>query len=136
MKLKAVVISIVLSVLYLKCTSQIVINEVMFMPGSNFSTSGGDNTTSTIQSMYNTTSSGAEWIELYNSSPCQSIDLSCYIIGGKTTSTNYAAFAFPNGTIIPPLGFLVIGGANAPNVDINLNTYIGNPRLIGGVVGI
>lgn len=132
MKLKTIVVSIILSVLYIKCTSQVVINEVMFMPGSNFSTSGGDNTTSTLQSMYNTTSSGAEWIELYNSSSCQSIDLSCYIIGGKTSPTNYAAFAFPNGTIIPPLGFLIIGGANAPNVDINLNTYIGNPRLIGG----
>jgi gliding motility-associated-like protein len=132
MKLKAVVISIVLSVFYLKSNSQVIINEVMFLPGSNFSTSGGDNTSSILQSMYNTTSSGAEWIELYNSSPCQSIDLSCYIIGGKTTSTNYAAFAFPNGTVLPPLGFLVIGGVNAPNVDINLNAYIGNPRLIGG----
>lgn len=133
MKLKTVVISIILSVFYFKCTSQIVINEVMFMPGAVFSpTTAADNTNSTLQSMYNSSGTGSEWIELYNSSPCQSIDLSCYIIGAKTGPTNYAAFAFPNGTIIPPLGFLVIGGANAPNVDINLNTYIGNPRLIGG----
>ncbi|MQP25894.1 T9SS type B sorting domain-containing protein [Flavobacterium sp. LMO8] len=112
--------------------SQVLINEIMFMPGANYSTSlGGDNTNSSLQSMYNTASSGSEWIELYNPDPCNAVDLSCYILGSNTSASNQTAFALPAGTVIPPLGFLVIGGANAPNVDINLSTLVGTSRHIG-----
>jgi gliding motility-associated-like protein len=109
----------------------VVINEIMFMPGSNYSISGGDNTNASLQSMYNTTNSGEEWIELYNPNPCQALDLSCYIIGSSTGGSNFGAFSFPTGTSIPPLGFLVIGGTNASNVDINLNNFVGTSNLAG-----
>ena len=122
-----------LIIVFSSCSSfsQVLINEIMFMPGSNYSTLGGDNTNSTLQSMYNTVATGHEWIELYNSDPCNAVDLSCYILGSNTTASNQAAFALPTGTVIPPLGFLVIGGANAPNVDINLSTLVGTSRHIG-----
>ena len=90
--------------------SQVVINEVMPRP------SGGDSD-GCIQSMVNTTdlSCGAEWIELYNPDPCQAADVSCYFIGSRTWSgnTNTGVFSIPNGTTIPPLGFLTIGGAQS-----------------------
>ncbi len=111
--------------------SQVVINEVMFMPGTNYSSLGADNTNQALQSLYNSSGTGSEWIELYNSNSCQPVDLSCYILGSITTSTNNATFQFPSGTIIPPLGFIIIGGANAPNVDFNLNNYINTPNLSG-----
>jgi len=114
----------------------VLINEVMFMPGQNYSTSvtpSSDNLLRELQSMYdNTTKKGREWIELYNPSPCDAVDVSCYILGSQTTSTNGAAFSIPQGTVIPPLGFLVIGGGDVTGVDINLNNYIGTPNLTGG----
>ena len=47
--------------------SQVVINEVMFMPGTNYSTLGADNTNQALQSLYNSNGTGSEWIEIYNS---------------------------------------------------------------------
>ncbi len=113
--------------------SQVVINEVMFMPGTNYnSTPGSDNTSQTLQSLYNNSNTGAEWVEIYNSSSCESVDISCYILASATApGSNEGAFRFPQGTIIPPLGFLVIGGKNAPNVDFDLNSYKGTQNLSG-----
>jgi gliding motility-associated-like protein len=74
-----------------------------------------------------------EWIELYNPSPCHSIDISCYTIGGNmleidaggNNSPNWGAFTFPSGTIIPPLGFITIGGnhSQVPILDFNITNY-------------
>jgi gliding motility-associated-like protein len=102
---------------------KVVINEIMVMPGSNYNTSGGgDNSSPNINSMlYKLNDTGQEWVELYNPSPCDPIDLSCYILGAKTSSSNWGSVSFPPNTIIPPLGFLVVGGG-LPFVNINLNT--------------
>jgi gliding motility-associated-like protein len=106
--------------------AQVVINEVMPVPS-------GGNTDGCIQSMFNTTNlnCGKEWIELFNTSTCDTIDLSCYMIGAKTSGTNYGVFVIPNGIKIPPLGFLSIGGA-ASGATISLPSYQGQGYLCAG----
>jgi gliding motility-associated-like protein len=107
------------------------INEILYMPGSTFALppTPGDNTNAAVQSMYNASGTGQEWIEIYNPSPCDPLDLSCYVVGSHTGATNTGAFAFPAGTIIPPLGFLTVGAGSS--VDINLATFLGTPNLVG-----
>jgi gliding motility-associated-like protein len=107
-----------------------IINEIMMMPGTTYSTLGGDNTSAALQSMYNTANTGEEWVEIYNPNPCEPLDLECFVLGAHTTGSNFAAFSFPPGTVIPPLGFIVVGGGNGP-VDINLFDYVGTPYLTG-----
>jgi hypothetical protein len=61
--------------------SQVIINEVHVRP------SGGD-TDQAFQSMYNSTPNfGSEFIELYNTSPCDPVDISCWSIGGMDGGT-------------------------------------------------
>lgn len=74
--------------------------------------------------------SSAEWVELYNPSSCESVDISCWILGSDEGSDplgnrNYGAFVFPQGTSIPPHGFVVVGGTSAPtkNFDSNKSQY-------------
>jgi gliding motility-associated-like protein len=108
--------------------SQVVINEVMVNPA-------GGNTDGCIQSLANTNSScGSEYVELYNTDPCNSFDLSCYVLGSTGfTAPNIGAVSLPSGTIIPPLGHLVIGGpnasSNAASVDIVVNNFAGTDNL-------
>jgi gliding motility-associated-like protein len=111
----------------LSCTilnAQVVINEVMVMPGTNYSaTGGGDNTNAAIQGMYyysNSVYGGSEWVELYNTDPCAPVDIGCWMLGANCGpgATGEGAFIFPQGTIIPPGGFIVVGGANASGVTI------------------
>ncbi len=94
---------------------KILINEVMLTPPN------GDG--SIIGQGGNTTGHG-EWIELYNPDICQSIDVSCFFLGNNAPNdaTNPAAggFVIPNGTIVPPRGFVVIRGMYAPAVASNL----------------
>jgi len=92
----------------------ILINEVMLMPdiydGCIFGTfSGGD--------------CEGEWIELYNPNACNSVDISCYFLGNCAKdgfSKHGAGFALPVGTIVPPLGFCIVRGVNAPSVPLGL----------------
>lgn len=108
--------------------AQIVINEVMPKPGPNLN--GPDD-----QSMAHCASGGPygrEWVELYNTDPCSSIDISGYILASNTGAViveNNGAFAIPDGTVIPPLGFIVIGGALSVNLDINIAQWCGTNRL-------
>jgi gliding motility-associated-like protein len=103
--------------------SQVVINEVHPRP------SGGD-TDAQFQSMYNSTSTfGHEYVELYNTNPCNPVDISCWSIGGMDGATNGGAFSFPAGTTIPPLGFITIGGPNVAGVTFNLNLAANSGRL-------
>jgi gliding motility-associated-like protein len=107
---------------------QVVINEIMINPA-------GGNTDACIQSMATTTSGcGSEYIELYNNDACDPIDISCYFIGSSGFgAANTGAFCFPQGTVIPPLGHLVVGGPNSSldpgSVDILLNDFIAQPNL-------
>ena len=93
----------------------ILINEVMLMPdnydGCMFGTFGGGDCE-------------GEWIELYNPNACNSVDISCYFLGNCAKdgwSSKYGAgFALPVGTIVPPLGFCIVRGVNAPAVPPSL----------------
>lgn len=90
-----------------------------------------------------------EWIELFNPDICNPIDISCYYLGNSAsdvmTPNAGAGFQIPNGTVIPPAGFCIIRGVNAPAVPANnlvqnggntveiipnaSNTCIGDTRL-------
>jgi gliding motility-associated-like protein len=59
------------------------------------------------------------------------VDISCYILGDKSLDIVSGAISFPQGTIIPPLGFLVVGGSNAPNVNINVNNLRSSSNFVG-----
>lgn len=117
-------VSIILLLLFPNITfsqCQVVINEIMFGPNTIPGNSMHDNATPA------NADSTAEWIELYNPSACNSVDISCWILGSDETNTsipsiNYGVFVFPNGTIIPPHGFLVVGGAAATTKDFNSQT--------------
>jgi gliding motility-associated-like protein len=103
--------------------SQVVINEILVNPE-------GGNTDQAFQSMYNSVANyGSEFIEIYNTSNCNAIDISCWTIGGMDGGTNGGAFSFPSGTIIPPLGFITIGGPNTANISFNLNLAANSGRL-------
>ena len=95
------------TLLSLNLSSQVVINEVAVKPGSS-------STASVDQSMKNcaTPTDGREYIELYNTSSCNSADISCYFLATPDGVSSGAGgtFRFPTGTTIPPLGFISIGG--------------------------
>lgn len=108
--------------------SQIVfINEVCTSPPGA--------STVNANSLYNTDefpSDNQEWIELYNPNPCNSIDISCFTLGGNMLQStingpvpNWGAFTFPAGTIIPPAGFIIVGGnhSQVPILEFNLTDY-------------
>ncbi len=99
----------------------ILINEIMLMPpgntdGSLFGSAAGS-----------TDPQQGEWIELFNPDECKSIDISCYYLGNNTNDGTGAAgvpfgggMRIPDGTVVPPLGFVIIRGANAPAVPSDL----------------
>ena len=107
---------------------KVVINEIMFAPPYE----GANNM------HYAPSDSAAEWVELYNPSACETVDLSCWVLGSDESSifsggSNYGAFVFPQGTTIPPHGFIIIGGtaASVSKLDFDANTskyFCGNMR--------
>jgi gliding motility-associated-like protein len=108
---------------YTQVFSQVVINEIMVKP------SGGD-LDQVFQSIYNAVpTSGSEYIEIYNTSSCDAVDISCWSLGGMDGGTNGGAFSFPSGTVIPPLGFMTVGGPNTVNITFNLNLAVNSGRL-------
>lgn len=112
----------------LSCTNlqaQMKLNEILIQPSTN----------NTLVECTGATNS-FEYIELFNSSKCDTIDLSCYILGFNISGTNNGAFAFPAGSKLAPLDFIVVGGDGvAPTVDFDLdlvcsgNRYCGTPTL-------
>ncbi|MGQ0829471.1 MAG: lamin tail domain-containing protein, partial [Bacteroidota bacterium] len=140
MKKTVVILLLLLLPFIVTSQCQVVINEIFFSPTTDPANSMHDDANAAVT---------AEWIELYNPSPCTPIDISCWIIGsdesqtsGFTTVPVYGAFVFPAGTIIPPLGFIVIGGANATPKDFdtqNSPNYCGTRWLLvngAGWVGL
>ncbi len=125
-KLTLFLTTIVLS----SANAQVVINEIMAAPT-------GGITTNSVWDNYQSPGGNAEWIELYNSDPCNDIDISCYTIGSNqdpttgTGTSNYGTFTFPAGSIIPAGGYLVIGGSASPNLDIDLDAYNGTAYICG-----
>ena len=68
-----------------------------------------------------------EWIELYNPHKCESVDISCYFLGNNAQDGDFfffenygGGFVLPQGTVVPPQGFCVVRGENAPAVPSNL----------------
>ncbi len=59
----------------------------------------------------------AEWIELFNPDICNSVDISCYYLGNSTFE-GAGGFRIPENTIVPPAGFAVVRGVNAPPVPV------------------
>ena len=116
----------------------VVINEVLTSPSPNaldFSVQPGTN----ANSLYNASPDAQpafnrEWIELYNPHPCDSVDISCFTLASNMEPPafsgyqNWGAFTFPQGTKIPPLGFIIVGGndAQVPVLDFNLKYYRDN----------
>ena len=86
-----------------------------------------------------------EWIELFNPNWCDSVDISGYILGSynSTFSTSPAtsngmAFVLPPGTIVPPLGFVMVRGQNAPappsgTIDVVVNNGSNQACIQGGI---
>ncbi len=111
--------------LYFNLNAQIVINEIQTQPA-------GSTTASNPQNLVDCAPTpGAEYIELYNTNSCSAIDISCYILANNIAGTSAAAhggFRFPAGTIIPPLGFVSVGGVNS-GATFNLNTFCGTANL-------
>lgn len=107
-------------------TAQVVINEVMHYP-------------STAQGIVAT---GTEYVELFNTNPCQAVDISCYILGCADNDgsivNNAGSIVIPFGTVIPPYGHFVIGtsssSANPASVDFKTNNNTGNYCTVGNFV--
>jgi gliding motility-associated-like protein len=95
---------------------QVVINEIMYSPPGM-----GANNMHGSEGI--ATDSAAEWVELYNPSSCDAVDISCWVLGSDEgfggTVDNYGAFVFPQGTSIPPHGFVVVGGTSAATKDFD-----------------
>lgn len=121
-------------------TPPVIINEVYFHPAG-----GIDNNSSYVVSPPCAANMRAkEWIELYNPSPCQAVDISCYVIGctlGTTDTTafscengniNFGWLTIPAGTTIPPMGYLTIGGKDADvPVDFAFANHVGTRFFVG-----
>lgn len=107
--------------------AQVRINEVLVNPQTNSTSSQFQSLKMCSQPTY-----GHEYIELYNANACDSIDISCYLIGyNNGTGPLNGTFRFPLGTKIGPLSFLSIGGPNS-NATINLTNFCSNPHLSTG----
>lgn len=119
----------------LSVQGQVVINELMVYPGGNPAIR-----TNSIYTECDRVGGSAtetqEWIELFNTSPCDTVDLSCYTLAANNDTVpnicanngsgglNAGAFTLPRGTKIPPLGFITIGGVNGGrDATFNLLQY-------------
>lgn len=92
-------------------------------------------------------SAEGEWIELFNPDWCDSIDISGYILGSYNSvnslsipATEGMAFVIPSGTVVPPLGFVVVRGINAPAppasaIDIIVQNSNNNLCIETGISG-
>ena len=114
----------------------ILINEIALFPTSNDGSIYGE--TSLI-------GKEGEWIELFNPDWCNSVDISGYILGSYNSTgsasvpaSNGMAFVLPAGTIVPPLGFVIVRGRNAPVppagvLDVIVDNIAGRLCIDGGV---
>jgi gliding motility-associated-like protein len=114
----------IFSLFYLstKLHCQVVINEVMHYPV-------------TAQGLI---ADGTEYVELFNNSNCESVDISCWKLGFANVDgfiNNRGSIVLPVGTLIPPLGHFVIGTSNSsanPNaIDFKTNLNSSNLCVVG-----
>lgn len=104
--------------------AQIVLNELFINPAQ-------DPTAPLYQSLVdcNNANFGYEWVEIYNSSRCDTIDLGCLVLASHTGANNFGSFTFPAGIVLNPLQHLVIGGPNVSGADIDLASFCGTGNL-------
>jgi hypothetical protein len=121
----------------------ILINEINIFPNN------GDGC---IFGMSPTAPGNGEWIELFNPNWCDSVDISGYILGSYNSTgsapggflatppyrSDGMGFVLPQGTVVPPLGFVVVRGANAPappagTIDVIVNNVNNNICVTGGL---
>lgn len=109
--------------LVVQAQAQIRLNEIFINPSA----------TATDQALVDcgASTNGKEWVELFNSSKCDTIDLSCYILASFISSTNNGSFSFPANTKMAPLSFLLVGGPGVANVDIKLSDFCGGSQFCG-----
>lgn len=92
------------------------------------------------------TPAGGEWIELFNPNWCDSIDISGYSLGSYNSNGSGVAASFgmgyvlPPNTVVPPLGFVLVRGVNAPappagTIDIVVDT-VGNRICVEGGLNV
>ena len=103
--------------------SPILINEVMITPKKYDGAIYGRMVHKPLETV------GGEWVELYNLNNCEAVDISGYILGNATFDNVVpgtpdvlrrgvgAGFVFPQGTVIPPMGFCVLRGKDATPVE-------------------
>jgi gliding motility-associated-like protein len=117
----------------------ILINEINLVPTTNDGSIYGQTGTPGNEE--------GEWIELYNPDWCNPVDISGYVLGSFNSSGNifftpYASngmgFILPPGTVVPPLGFVIVRGRNAPTppataIDIIVDDLSGNLCIDGGI---
>ncbi len=118
-------ISFFILVLCFGSKAQVVINEVNVKPGTNSISAQFQSLKDCGNPTY-----GNEYVELYNTSPCTPIDISCYILATPYNGMLFdsqGSFRFPTGTIIPPLGFLSVGGVNS-GASIILFNFCAGPN--------
>lgn len=84
---------------------KILINEIMVSPANNDGSISGPGPSG----------GRGEWVELYNPDACNAADISCFILGNNTFEGS-GAFRIPPNTIVPPLGFAIIRGVDAPTI--------------------
>jgi gliding motility-associated-like protein len=119
--------------------AQVVINEIVVAPA------GGTTTNSLFTrcgAFDGSAATGAlEWVELFNSDPCNPVDIGCFILasnsgevrgicgrpGDNSSSDNAGSFTFPAGTIIPPNGYITIGVGSIHT--FNLSQYLNSNLL-------
>lgn len=89
----------------------ILINELMLSPNSGDGSLWGGSP-----------SQAGEWIELYNPNFCEPVDVSCYYLGNNANDglAYPGGYVIPDGTVVPPAGFVLIRGINAPAVPSEL----------------
>ncbi len=101
--------------------AQIKINEVMMNPSANAADQFMANCFDPL--------AGMEYVEIYNSDKCRTIDLDCYTLAGDFGPANFGSIAFQSGVTIPPLSFIVVGGANVSGADYLVPDFCSTPRF-------
>lgn len=124
----------ILSLLFLISSvysQEVIINEVNVNPSGLDTSAVSSINANSLYNIYTNyqPAENREWIELYNPSSIESVDIGCYTLGANASNyslgDNWGALTFPSGTIIPPNGYLIVGGnaSDVPILDFDLNYY-------------